>query len=143
MLSSRTLSSRSLRRAFPAALALCVVMLCGSNLEASCGDWLEGHVPLDAANSLSAAPAGGPLAGALPFHLPGKRPCNGPSCGRAPHQPLAPSEAPATTLDLERDAILVLTHDDASIARRLAWAIGDLAPLSAFSGRLDRPPRGA
>jgi hypothetical protein len=117
--------------------------------EASCGDWLVGHDvpaqaaeadainPADAGNAVDAANAGA----ATPTEAPRRRPCNGPSCGRAPVAPLAPSDAPTVPLELDRAALLSsLLPVDASTAG--AWLVID-EPLSipAVSGPPERPPR--
>ena len=140
MISARTLSSRWFRRALPAAFALCMAAFFGPSAEASCGDWLEGHAaPGVHERALVNGP--GPASDAAPLRLPGNRPCNGPSCGRSPHVPLVPSEAPAASPDLERDAIIVAPPVDASAAPRRLVAVDDLSLPSAVSGRPERPPR--
>lgn len=118
-----------------------VFVLGGGSARASCGDWLQGHVP---AGTPAVTAEDGSLANAdvAPLRLPGNRPCNGPSCGRAPHVPPAPSEAPPTTLDLERDAILAYGCVDPLPGISRMTAIDDPFSASALCGRLDRPPRG-
>ncbi len=117
--------------------------------EASCGDWLVGHDRpsqaaeadagnrADAGNAVDAANAGE----ATPIEAPRRRPCNGPSCRRAPVAPLAPSDAPTVPIELDRAALLSsLLPVDASTAG--AWLVID-EPLSipAVSGPPERPPR--
>ena len=110
--------------------------------QGSCGDWLVGHdMPAHAAEVTGGE--AGDSAAAKPAGTPKRRPCNGPSCGRAPVAPLAPSEAPTTPPDLDRDALLSdLVPVDASTAG--VWLVID-EPLSipAVSGPPERPPRAA
>lgn len=110
---------------------------------ASCGDWLVGHdrpsqaAEADAGNRADAGNAGE----ATPIEAPRRRPCNGPSCRRAPVAPLAPSDAPTVPIELDRAALLSgLLPVDASTAG--AWLVID-EPLSipAVSGPPERPPR--
>jgi hypothetical protein len=136
-------SPRFLRSCGAAALlVLSAVIALGSleSAEASCGDWLVGHdMPAHAAEL-----AGGDngAAAAEPAGVPARRrPCNGPSCGRAPVLPLAPSEAPSAPIDLDRAALFAsLAPVDPATAG--AWLVLD-EPLSipAVSGPPERPPR--
>lgn len=105
--------------------------------EASCGDWLVGHDMPSHAPDVDA----GNAAAATPTEAPRHRPCSGPSCGRAPVAPLAPSDAPTVPIELDRAALLSsLLPVDASTAG--AWLVID-EPLSipAVSGPPERPPR--
>jgi len=108
--------------------------------EASCGDWLVGHdMPAQASEVSDGSPSSSAPRPA--DAAPRRRPCNGPSCGRAPVAPLAPSEFPTTPLDLDRDALLSdLVPVDATTAG--VWLVID-EPLSipAVSGPPERPPR--
>ena len=123
-------------------VAALVLMALGSlqSAQASCGDWLVGHDMPAHAPEMAAGDADA-AAVAKPAEAPRRRPCNGPSCGRAPVAPLAPSEAPTTPLELDRAALLSdLPPVEASIAG--AWLVLD-EPLSipAVSGPPERPPR--
>jgi len=129
--------SRLLGGALPAAFALCAVLLSGGQVDASCGDWLEGHVPAGS----HAADWGGPASDLTPLRPPGQRPCNGPSCGRAPHVPHAPYETPTVPLDLERDAILAHGAPDPIPGTTRMTAIEEPLLPSALRGRPERPPR--
>ena len=124
-------------------VVLALIALGSQSAEASCGDWLVGHdmpsqaAEVDAGNAVDAANAGE----ATPIEAPRRRPCNGPSCGRAPVAPLAPSDAPTLPIELDRAALLSsLLPVDASTAG--AWLVID-EPLSipAVSGPPERPPR--
>ncbi len=108
--------------------------------QASCGDWLVGHDMPAHASEVTAGDAGETSA-AKPAESPRRRPCNGPSCGRAPVAPLAPSEAPTTPLELDRAALLS-DPTPAEISTAGAWLVLD-EPLSipAVSGPPERPPR--
>lgn len=107
--------------------------------QASCGDWLVGHdmpahspaVTADEAPDAATAKLAQPLR---------RRPCNGPSCGRAPVAPLAPSEATSPP-DLERAALLSnLAPVEASTAG--AWlALDEPLLIPAVFGPPERPPR--
>ena len=107
--------------------------------QASCGDWLVGHdmpahspdVTSGEADDAATAKPGQPLR---------RRPCNGPSCGRAPVAPLAPSEA-TNPPDLERAALLSnLAPVEASTAG--AWlALDEPLLIPAVFGPPERPPR--
>ena len=124
-------------------VVLALIALGSQSAEASCGDWLVGHdmpsqaAEVDAGNAVDAANAGE----ATPIEAPRRRPCNGPSCGRAPVAPLAPSDAPTLPIELDRAALLSsLLPVDATTAG--AWLVID-EPLSipAVSGPPERPPR--
>ena len=146
---SQHLLSRLFRSCGIVVLLALVALGSLQSAEASCGDWLVGHgVPsqaaeadagnrADAGNAVDAGNAGA----ATPTEAPRRRPCNGPSCGRAPVAPLAPSDAPTVPLELDRAALLSsLLPVDASTAG--AWLVID-EPLSipAVSGPPERPPR--
>jgi hypothetical protein len=123
-------------------VAVLVLIVLGSvqSAQASCGDWLVGHdMPAHAPQLASAAEAGGNQA--KPAEAPRRRPCNGPSCGRAPVAPLAPSEAPTISPDLDRAALLSgLVPVEASTAG--AWlAFDEPLLIPAVSGPPERPPR--
>jgi hypothetical protein len=123
-------------------VAALVLMALGSfqSAQASCGDWLVGHDMPAHAPDVTAGDVG-ETASAKPAPAPRRRPCNGPSCGRAPIPPLAPSEAPTTPLELDRDALLsALTPVEISTAG--AWlALDEPLLIPAVSGPLERPPR--
>ena len=129
--------SRLLRSCGIVAVLALVAVGSSRSAEASCGDWLVGHdLPSQAADM----DAGNPAA-ATPIEAPRRRPCNGPSCGRGPVAPLAPSDAPTVPIELDRAALLSsLLSVDASTAG--AWLVVD-EPLSiaAISGPPERPPR--
>ena len=146
---SQHLLSRLFRSCGIVVLLALVALGSLQSAEASCGDWLVGHgVPsqaaeadagnrADAGNAVDAGNAGA----ATPTEAPRRRPCNGPSCGRAPVAPLAPSDAPTVPIELDRAALLSsLLPVDASTAG--AWLVID-EPLSipAVSGPPERPPR--
>lgn len=135
--------SRLLRSGGIVVLLALVALGSLQSAEATCGDWLVGHgVPsqaaeADAGNSADTGNAGA----ATPIEAPRRRPCSGPSCGRAPVAPLAPSDAPTVPIELDRAALLSsLLPVDASTAG--AWLVID-EPLSipAVSGPPERPPR--
>jgi hypothetical protein len=146
---SQHLLSRLLRSCGIVAVLALIALGSSESAEASCGDWLVGHDvpaqateadainPADAGNAVDAANAGA----ATPTAAPRRRPCNGPSCGRSPVAPLAPSDAPTLPIELDRAALLSsLLPVDASTAG--AWLVID-EPLSipAVSGPPERPPR--
>ena len=132
--------SRLLRSCGIVAVLALLALGSSESAEASCGDWLVGHdLPDHAPQLISAVETGSNQA--KPAEAPRRGPCNGPSCGRAPVAPLAPSEAPTTPPDLDRDALLSdLVPVDASTAG--VWLVID-EPLSipAVSGPPERPPR--
>lgn len=134
--------SRLLRSCGIVAVLALITLGSSASAKASCGDWLVGHdLPDQGSQLISAVETGGNQA--KPAEAPRRRPCNGPSCGRAPVAPLAPSDAPTTPLDLDRAALLSsLPPVDASAAD--AWLVVD-EPLSipAVSGPPERPPRAA
>jgi hypothetical protein len=152
---SQHLLSRLLRSCGIVAVLALIALGFSESAEASCGDWLVDHdVPsqaaeadagnsadainrVDAENAVDAANAGA----ATPIEAPRRRPCNGPSCGRAPVAPLSPSDAPTLPIELDRAALLSsLLPVDASTAG--GWLVID-EPLSipAVSGPPERPPR--
>ena len=108
--------------------------------QASCGDWLVGHdMPAHSpdmtsgeADDIASAKLAPPLR---------RRPCNGPSCGRAPVAPLSPSEAPTNAPDLGRAAVLSnLAPVEASTAG--AWlALDEPLLIPAVFGPPERPTR--
>jgi hypothetical protein len=139
-----------------AVLATACVAWAVSDARASCGDWLEGHENNGhQSNAWQAADHGATDHGATdqaaatartereaaPRARPSRGPCRGPSCSkRPPTAPLAPSEPPHESAG-ERWCQLVESPAPMSVSR-FAVAMGDEpAPLSACSGRLDRPPR--
>ena len=135
--------SRLLRSCGIVVVLALIALGSSQSAEASCGDWLVGHdmpsqtAEVDAGNLADA----GKAAASIPIEAPRRRPCNGPSCGRAPVAPLAPSDAPTVPLELDRAALLSsLLPVDASTAG--AWLVID-EPLSipAVSGPPERPPR--
>ncbi|MEI8368541.1 MAG: hypothetical protein WCJ31_08905 [Planctomycetia bacterium] len=143
-LETRFLRVCSLQTRFLRCCGIVVVlalMALGSHqsAQASCGDWLVGHdmpahspdVTSGKADDDDAAEPGQPLR---------RRPCNGPSCGRAPVAPLAPSEATSPP-DLERAALLSnLAPVEASTAG--AWlALDEPLLIPAVFGPPERPPR--
>ena len=137
------LLSRLLRSCGIVAVLALIALGSSESAEASCGDWLVGHdVPVQAAEADAINPADAGNAGAAtPIEAPRRRPCNGPSCGRSPVAPLAPSDAPTLPIELDRAALLSsLLSVDASTAG--AWLVID-EPLSipAVSGPPERPPR--
>jgi len=107
--------------------------------QASCGDWLVGHDMSAHAPEMNAVEAEA-TATAKPAQPLRRRPCHGPSCGRAPVAPLAPSEATSPP-DLERAAVLSnLAPVVASTAG--AWlALDEPLLIPAVSGPPERPPR--
>jgi hypothetical protein len=107
---------------------------------ASCGDWLDGHDLPSPAPVVAAGDAAG-TGTAKPATAPRRRPCNGPSCGRAPAAPLVPSEAPTASPDLDRAALISgLVAVPAATAG--AWLTFDEPILiPAISGPPERPPR--
>jgi hypothetical protein len=118
----------------------CLALGTLQSAQASCGDWLVGHDMPAHAPDVTAGDAG-ETAAAKPAQAPRRRPCNGPSCGRAPVAPLAPSEAPTTPLELDRDGLLSdLTPVEISTAG--AWlALDEPLSIPAVSGPPERPPR--
>ena len=140
---SQHLLSRLLRSCGIVAVLALIALGSSESSEASCGDWLVGHdVPAqvakaDAGNAVDAGKAGA----ATPTEAPRRRPCNGPSCGRAPVAPLAPSDAPTLPIELDRAALLSsLLPVDASTAG--AWlVIDEFLSIPAISGPPERPPR--
>ena len=122
-------------------LAFVAPLFLGSlrSAEASCGDWLVGHDMASHATVVENGSAGDPTA--KPADLPPRRrPCNGPSCGRAPFTPLAPSDAPTVPIELDR---AVLLSDLAPVEiSACAWLVLDEPLLiPAVSGPPERPPR--
>ncbi len=140
---SQHLLSRLLRSCGIVAVLALIALGSSESSEASCGDWLVGHdVPAqvakaDARNAVDAGKAGA----ATPTEAPRRRPCNGPSCGRSPVAPLAPSDAPTLPIELDRAALLSsLLPVDASTAG--AWlVIDEFLSIPAISGPPERPPR--
>lgn len=134
-----SLQTRFLR--FCGIVVVLALMALGSfqSAQASCGDWLVGHdMPVH-----SPEVTGGEAPDAATAKLaqpPRRRPCNGPSCGRAPVAPLAPSEATSPP-DLERAAVLSdLAPVEASTAG--AWlALDEPLLIPAVFGPPERPPR--
>jgi hypothetical protein len=118
-------------------LALVPVMT--TTAVASCGDWLEGHVVQS--HAVASTPAAGPSGAADERSAPPRRACRGPSCGRGPALPFAPTAAPVAPIDHERDA--VLTNAGAAVVPGRGIVIpADAPPLaSALAERLERPPR--
>jgi hypothetical protein len=125
------------------AVIVAALGLAGSRAEASCGDWLEGHAESRAAadhpdareaagmNGRPDASASAPVS---------RRPCRGPSCGRRPGPPLAPTNSPSVSLDVERDAVLAaaVAVPDVSL---VAWFSPDeLFSPSAGRDPAERPP---
>lgn len=140
---SQHLLSRLLRSCGIVAVLALIALGFSESSEASCGDWLVDHdVPSQAAEADAINPANaGNAAAATPIEAPRRRPCNGPSCGRAPVAPLSPSDAPTLPIELDRAALLSsLLPVDASTAG--GWLVID-EPLSipAVSGPPERPPR--
>ena len=145
-LQTRFLRVCSLQTRFLRCCGIVVVlalMALGSlqSAQASCGDWLVGHdmpahSPAVTANEAPDAATANKLAQPLR-----RRPCHGPSCNRAPVAPLAPSEAPTSTPDLERAALLSdLAPVEASTAG--AWlALDEPLLIPAVFGPPERPPR--
>ena len=107
--------------------------------QASCGDWLVGHDMPAPSPDVTSGEADDAATAKLARPLR-RRPCNGPSCGRAPVAPLAPSEATSPP-DLERAAVLSsLAPVEASTAG--AWlALEEPLLIPAVSGPPERPPR--
>jgi len=137
------LLSRLLRSCGIVAVLALIALGSSESAEASCGDWLVGHdVPAHAAEADAINPAdAGNAAAATPAEAPRRRPCNGPSCGRSPVAPLAPSDAPTLPIELDRAALLSsLLPVDTSTAG--GWLVID-EPLSipAVFGPPERPPR--
>ena len=146
---SQHLLSRLLRSCGIVAVLALIALGSSESSEASCGDWLVGHdmpsqaAEVDAGNAVDAInPVDAGKAGAAtPTEAPRRRPCNGPSCGRAPVAPLAPSDAPTLPIELDRAALLSsLLPVDASTAG--AWlVIDEFLSIPAISGPPERPPR--
>ena len=140
---SQHLLSRLLRSCGIVAVLALIALGSSESSEASCGDWLVGHdmpsqtAEVDAGNFADA----GKAAASIPIEAPRRRPCNGPSCGRAPVAPLAPSDAPTLPIELDRAALLSsLLPVDASTAG--AWlVIDEFLSIPAISGPPERPPR--
>lgn len=132
--------TRFLRSCGLVVVVACLALGTFQSAQASCGDWLVGHDMPAHAQEVTAGDVG-ETASAKPAPAPRRRPCNGPSCGRAPIAPLAPSEAPTTPLELDRDALLsALTPVEISTAG--AWlALDEPLLIPAVSGPLERPPR--
>lgn len=120
-----------------AAMALVVG---GGSAQASCGDWLDGHGPAGVHGVTAGLDA--PRSDVTPLHPPGKRTCNGPSCGGAPHLPPVSPDVPAIQLDLERDAILARDAPDPDPGAARMPAVGEPRSTAALRGRPERPPRG-
>jgi len=141
-------SMRSIRPIGAVVAACLLLVLAAPRSEASCGDWLEGHgtTRAEAAHAgieqgtVAPVDAAGDRLVRVP--LPGRRPCNGPSCGRAPAPlPFSPGDAPVVSVDLEGDAMLssaVVLACQGSTA--LIEADETLLP-AAVCGRPERPPR--
>ena len=144
-LKTQCFCSRAIQKRFVRLCGIVVVftlMALGSfqSAQASCGDWLVGHdMPAHSpdmtsgeADDIASAKLAPPLR---------RRPCNGPSCGRAPVAPLSPSEAPTNAPDLERAAVLSnLAPVEASTAG--AWlALDEPLLIPAVFGPPERPPR--
>jgi len=118
----------------------------GTTLEASCGDWLDGHAIASGQDNDASARGDssfGDAASKPADSGPRRRPCSGPSCGRAPSLPLVPTELPQVRVDLDRAALLG-GLDPIDPATAGSWLVTDEPRfLSALSGRPERPPRGA
>lgn len=107
--------------------------------QASCGDWLAGH----AMEASAAVPATvlPPSGAADERSAPPRRACRGPSCGRGPALPFAPTGAPVAPVVHERDAVLP-SAGAAVVPGRGIVIPADAPPLaSALAERLERPPR--
>ena len=107
--------------------------------QASCGDWLAGH----AMEASAAVPATvlPPSGAADERSAPPRRACRGPSCGRGPALPFAPTGAPVAPVVHERDAVLA-SAGAAVVPGRGIVIPADAPPLaSALAERLERPPR--
>lgn len=131
-------------------LLSCLVGLAffASRSSASCGDWLaESPQGMDHADS---ATVESPVQGLAEFHdVTGprgrarSRPCRGPHCHKAPDLPHAP--LPSTPVRMVDDTQGLLTHCrlNPTVGRVLA-RFDDSAAIvtTAFSSRVERPPRG-
>ena len=144
-LQTRFLRVCSLQTRFLRCCGIVVVlalMTLGSlqSAQASCGDWLVGHDMPAHSPDVTSGEADDAATAKLAQPLR-RRPCNGPSCGRAPVAPLAPSEAPTSSPDLERAALLSnLAPVEASTAG--AWlALDEPLLIPAVFGPPERPPR--
>lgn len=143
-LQTRFLRVCSLQTRFLRCCGIVVVlalMALGSlqSAQASCGDWLVGHDMPAHSPDVTSGEADDAATAKLAQPLR-RRPCNGPSCGRAPVAPLAPSEA-SSPPDLERAALLSnLAPVEASTAG--AWlALDEPLLIPAVFGPPERPPR--
>lgn len=121
----------------------CLCLLSSAGADASCGDWLQGHADMASAEkSLADNPADGiGEARQVPGVPMPSRPCNGPACRKAPQFPLIPTDAPATSLELERDAVLRSRAGDLSFHPHAILVVDDPFFLSASANPLERPPR--
>lgn len=122
------------------AALLALAGLACSRAEASCGDWLEGHATSPVSGQITQIDATAAADGPAPLAHPLRRPCRGPSCGRAPRLPTIPPEPPAVPVELERDAVLPAAAI-VSVSGFVAWIIPD-EPFSPAAGDdpAERPP---